>query len=77
MDVLSLERGASGDLLFHRLWEDRNTATCCAPLEGWDELEQSQEIKLAARSRPYVTRQESWEVWALVRERERVSVRIP
>ncbi len=60
---------------FARYRADGNPVTCSAPLEGRYELEQSQEIKLAARSRPYVVRRESGVVRALVREI--VSVGIP
>ncbi len=48
---------------------------CRVSLEGWYELEQSQEIKLTACSWPYVARRESEAVQALVREI--VSVGIP
>ncbi len=48
--------------------------TCRVPLEGRDELEQSQEIKLAARSWLYVTRRESGVVRALVREIDSVGI---
>ncbi len=44
--------------------------TCSVPLEGWDELEQSREIKLAAHSRSYGARRESGAVSDL-NERDR------
>ncbi len=49
--------------------------TCFVHMEGWNELEQRQEIKLAARFRPYVARRESGAARALTREI--VSVGIP
>ncbi len=54
-------------LLFHPLRADRIPVTCRVLLEGRDELEQSQEVKLAARPWTYITRRESGAVWALVR----------
>ncbi len=46
------------------------------PLEGWDGLEQSQEIKLAARSRSYGAQTRVLkQFWTFVREIG--SVRIP
>ena len=69
MGVLPSLRGERGDQFVYRpLRADGNPVTSSVPLEGRDELKQSREIKLAARSRPYVARRESGAVRALTRE---------
>ncbi len=73
-DLLWSECGARGDLLFRPLRVGGIPVRCSVPLEGRDKLEQSltQEIKLAARSRPYVAR--VWVVRAFMTMRDIVSV---